>query len=79
MGCGPVGQANAALTPFGGLPVEPSDGRCEVGSSDLVQPVLRGVDHFYFVPLLGLIGERGQHYRHRSSEFLSALRRHMPW
>ena len=30
-GCGPVGQANAALIPFGGLPVAPSDGRSEVG------------------------------------------------
>jgi len=77
-GCGPVGQANAALTPFGGLPVEPSDGRSEVGSSDLVQPVLRGVDHCHFVPLLGLIGEGRQRHRRRSSEFLSALRRHLP-
>src|SRR2546426_7311430 len=33
---------------------------------------LRGVDHFHCVPLLGLIGEEGQRYRRRSSEFLSA-------
>jgi hypothetical protein len=78
MGCGSVGQANAALTPFGGLPVEPSDGRSEFGSSDPVKLVLRGIDHFHCVPLLGLIGEGGQRYRRRSREFLSALRRHLP-
>src|SRR5262249_52193492 len=74
--CGPVGQANASLPPFGGLPVEPSDGRSEVGPSDPVQPVLRGVDYFHCVPLLGLIGEKGQRYRRWSREFLSALRCH---
>jgi hypothetical protein len=77
-GGGPVGQANAALTPFGGLPVEPSGGRAAVGASDSVQPVLRGVDHCHYVPLLGLIGEGGQRHRRRSNEFLSALRRHLP-
>ena len=77
-GCGPVGQANATLTPFGALPVVPSDGRSQVGSSDPGKPVLRGVDHCHCVPLLGLIGEGGQRYRHRSSEFLAALRRHLP-
>jgi hypothetical protein len=77
-GCGPVGQANAALIPFGSLPVEPSDGRSEVGSSDPVKPVLRGVDHFHFVPLLGLIGERGPRNRHRSSAFLSTPQRQLP-
>ena len=76
--CGPVGQANATLPPFGGLPVEPSDGRSEAGSSDPVQPVLRGVDHFHCVSLSGLIGEKGQRYRRRSREFLSALRCHLP-
>ena len=32
-----VGQANAALTPFGGLPGEPSGYGPEVGASDLVE------------------------------------------
>jgi hypothetical protein len=69
------GRPTLRSPPFGGLSVEPSDGRYEVGSSEPVKPVLRGVDHFYFVPLLGLIGERGQRNRRRSSECLSALGR----
>jgi hypothetical protein len=77
-GCDPVGQANAALTLFGGLPVEPLGRKAEVGSSDPVQPVLGGVGHFHCIPLLGLIGEGGQRNRCRSSEFLSALRRYLP-
>ena len=73
-----VGQANTALTPFGGLPVEPLTFGSEVGSSDLVEPGLGGVDNFRFILRLGPRSEGRHHYRCRSSEFLSALQRHMP-
>src|SRR2546425_12935804 len=73
-----VGQANAALTPFGGLPGEPSGSGSEIGASDLVELVLRGVDSFRFILRLGPRSEGRHHHRCRSSEFLSALRRPMP-
>ena len=73
-----VGQANAALTPFGGLPVEPSGYGAAVRASDLAEPVLGGVDSFRCLRRLGPRSEgRPQHWC-RSSEFLSALRRHLP-
>src|SRR6266700_4349312 len=72
------GRPTLRSPPFGGLPVEPSGYGSEVRASDLAEPVLGGVDSFRFILRLGPRSEGRHHHWCRSSECLSALRRHMP-